>query len=477
LYRGEFPGGSRGGPGMSGIYSSQAVPASEVGAFATNIRAAAAGGEAAPGVIRPVVAPAPSQVLDKIKHWVSDGLEETEGVEERLQVYIRQIMCRKPDCVPLETIVVLLGDGWNVKGEILKPAEEVTQEDAVALVPALATAAREKVAAATAAAPAGDAAVEASTIVSASGATGAAEEMRIILPRDVEKIEPESEEVYIVGTNGAKVTVIAGLEGLAATMEELILRSHLITKMEGLSTLTRLTKLELYDNQIEELEELEHLPLLVVLDMSYNSIRTMAPVRHCPHLEELYLAQNKLRAIDGMDALTSLRKVDLGGNRIRSLEGIQHCTSLQELWIGKNKIEEIQHLEPLVQLRRLDIQANRLTAMQGLETLTSLEELYLSRNGISVAASLQGLNELNTIDLSNNRLESTAGIDHAPNLEEVWMSSNRIPSFDHISELEHLAGVQCVYLEHNPISEIQGYRSRLKALLPTLTQIDATSLP
>ena len=87
------------------------------------------------------------------------------------------------------------------------------------------------------------------------------------------------------------MTLIAGLEHLAPTLEELVLRSHVISRMEGLASLGRLTKLELYDNAIEELEELEHLPLLTVLDMSYNSIRAMGPVRHCPRLEEIYLAQ------------------------------------------------------------------------------------------------------------------------------------------------------------------------------------------
>jgi len=56
-----------------------------------------------------------------------------------------------------------------------------------------------------------------------------------------------------------------------------------------------LTKLELYDNSIEELEGLDCLPQLTVLDMSYNSVRSMASVAHCPRLEEIYLAQNKLR--------------------------------------------------------------------------------------------------------------------------------------------------------------------------------------
>jgi len=49
------------------------------------------------------------------------------------------------------------------------------------------------------------------------------------------------------------VNKIGGLE-VMTSLEELVLRSSLITKMEGLSTLTGLVNLELYDNQIEALE-------------------------------------------------------------------------------------------------------------------------------------------------------------------------------------------------------------------------------
>ena len=251
------------------------------------------------------------------------------------------------------------------------------------------------------------------------------------------------------------------------------------------------------------LECLECLPLLKVLDISYNLIRSMAPVAHCPLLEELYLAQNKLSAIEGLDgvlvgaaadgaaadgtaaagtgggvALTKLRKIDLGGNRIRTLEGVGACVGLQELWLGKNKITAMdEHLAGLTNLVRLDIQCNRITEITHLETLTNLEELYLSRNGISKAGGLATLANLNTIDLSNNRLTSTEGLEVAPMLEEVWLSANQVASFDAVAPLQALPAVSCVYLEHNPIAGEFDYRQQLKAMLPTLTQIDANALP
>jgi hypothetical protein len=194
-----------------------------------------------------------------------------------------------------------------VKVEILQAADIVTQPEVEAAARGLWERALARPAASSAAAhtggpsppaepaePAVSAAADAPTEASAArsgSATAAAEavedllvekpvaDTRIVLPRDITEYAFTEDEVYVVGTNGRKVTVIAGLEYLASTLTTLVLRSHVIGRMEGLRTLVHLTKLELYDNQIEELEELGTLRQLVVLDMSYNSIRSMVAPR------------------------------------------------------------------------------------------------------------------------------------------------------------------------------------------------------
>ena len=95
------------------------------------------------------------------------------------------------------------------------------------------------------------------------------------------------------------------------------------------------------------------------------------------------------------------------------------------------------------------------------------------------------------MDLSNNRLTSTEhlpGPEHCPLLEEAWLGGNRIADLDAaVCGLRSgLPNLTCVYFEHNPLVEacvVEGhvdgepaYRHRLKELLPTLTQIDATSV-
>ncbi len=175
-------------------------------------------------------------------------------------------------------------------------------------------------------------------------------------PHDVADWTADDVEIYVVGTAGQKITALGDDFTTRSRLtnpklERLVLRSHLIKSMDNLGDLTQLQLLELYDNMVQTLDE-DSLrgcgPSLRTLDMSFNAIRDMEPVRLCTgNLTELYLANNKLRTIAGLKDLVHLKKVDLGANRIRVIDGEQlgGLVNLEELWIGKNKIEEITGLE------------------------------------------------------------------------------------------------------------------------------------
>jgi Leucine-rich repeat (LRR) protein len=173
--------------------------------------------------------------------------------------------------------------------------------------------------------------------------TGAdAPPIHLYYPSDVQEYLPEDteESLYLVGTHGHKVTHMGKDLWKSCAFdktETLVLRSHIIAKMEGLEGFTNLQTLELYDNQISALECLNNhstshsrshttsasddkdgkgdddtpitgdvngaadqnddkdeengggLPgqTLRVLDMSFNVIRDMQPVQFCPNLVEL----------------------------------------------------------------------------------------------------------------------------------------------------------------------------------------------
>ena len=306
---------------------------------------------------------------------------------------------------------------------------------------------------------------------------------RIITPLEVAAMEggigeiPAGEEsIFVIGTQGAKVTVIRGLEPWSATLKSLVLRSNLISSLSGVETLTNLEKLELYDNCMEELPSIELEPLggkLLILDLSFNSIRSMAAVSCCPMLHELYMAQNKLKVVEGLSGLTRLKILDLGANRIRTLDssaecGLSGCTSLESLWLGKNKIERIGGsavIGHLSLLKKLDIQNNRLTRIEPGEIPSArLEELYLACNGLTSLEGFWGGDSsdssppahLHTVDLSRNPISSLAGIQVlAPSLEELWLTGVALQDPAQLEPLRQLK-LSCIYLEHSPFAKSFG---------------------
>ena len=274
-------------------------------------------------------------------------------------------------------------------------------------------------------------------------------------------------------------------------IEELVLRSCLVARIEGISHLgSTLIKLELYDNQIETIDCINNLINLRVLDLSFNSIRSMLPLCGLPeglennnsllnpilpNLEELYLAQNKLRKIEGLQFLTKLRILDLGANRIRLVEGLENNSALESLWLGKNKIEELGYeIDHLTHLRQLDVQNNRLTRLPHLSALTCLEELYLACNNISTIPTGHLPDSITTIDLSTNQLSDLEGLNHCLHLQELWISKSLLQSFDQLDPVKSLTRLECIYLEHSPIAKDFEYRKRLTEMIPSLKQIDAT---
>ena len=114
-------------------------------------------------------------------------------------------------------------------------------------------------------------------------------------PWEVMEIDKDEDELMIVGTAGQKITKI-GLDfdsHCSPKLKKLTLRSHLIRTMEGLSGFGEMELLELYDNIVDKLQGLNEgvngAPgiNLRILDISYNVIRDMGPVRLCPNLREL----------------------------------------------------------------------------------------------------------------------------------------------------------------------------------------------
>lgn len=227
-----------------------------------------------------------------------------------------------------------------------------------------------------------------------------------------------------------QIKVIAGLDDLAGTLEELYLVENRIKKIEGLAALTKLKLLELGGNGIREVG-------------------------------------------DGLATLVNLEQLWLGKNKIATIG-----TGLQTL--GK--------------LKRLSLQANRLTAVppeafpEGAHP--ALEELYLSENGITEIANVRSLRALTLLDFSFNPIKSlyrspTSDSDAAervtemtpdnfPALSEFWLTDGELDDWQEVELLRPFeATLDTVYLERNPLERDKRYRGKIVMALPFIRQIDS----
>lgn len=54
------------------------------------------------------------------------------------------------------------------------------------------------------------------------------------------------------------------------------------------------------------------------------------------------------------------------------------------------------------------------------------------------------------------------------------MNDNKVNDWNNVENLKAHTSLQTVYLERNPVAEDPAYRRKLKMIVPSLTQIDAT---
>lgn len=65
----------------------------------------------------------------KITCWINARIENHASDVGSIHVMVTELECNDPDCVPLETLVALLGKDARWTSKILKPLNEVTQRD------------------------------------------------------------------------------------------------------------------------------------------------------------------------------------------------------------------------------------------------------------------------------------------------------------------------------------------------------------
>lgn len=135
---------------------------------------------------------------------------------------------------------------------------------------------------------------------------------------------------------------------LPAGLISLNLHSNLITRIERLSHLQRLTHLDLSSNQITKISGLQTLVSLRSLNLACNQLVNVENLGGLRHLSNLNLTYNKIRSIHGLADLWgtaySLETLALAANYLSSLDECTYYLSglvkLKHLTLNDNRFDE-----------------------------------------------------------------------------------------------------------------------------------------
>lgn len=110
-----------------------------------------------------------------------------------------------------------------------------------------------------------------------------------------------------------------------------------IVDIDNLIGMEDLMKLQLDNNIITRIQGLESLTKLRWLDLSFNMIEKIEGLSNLRQLEDLSLFQNRITVLEGLDELENLNVLSVGNNQIASLDD-----SVRYLHKLKNNLEVLK---------------------------------------------------------------------------------------------------------------------------------------
>ena len=231
---------------------------------------------------------------------------------------------------------------------------------------------------------------------------------------------------------------LTGLETAVNIQEQLNLDYNKIENLEPLRGLTNLIELSLKGNKIENIEPLKGLTSLTNLWMQYNKIENIDSLKGLINLRILYLSSNKIENIDSLKGLINLTSLELQENKIENLEPLKGLINLTSLNLRKNKIENLEPLKGLTNLTSLELQENKIENIDALKQLINLKILIIHTNKIKNIEPVRGLINLTYLYIAVNKIENVEPLRGLINLRTLRISTNKIENLEPIKELTNL---------------------------------------
>lgn len=150
-----------------------------------------------------------------------------------------------------------------------------------------------------------------------------------------------------------------------------------------ITSLTRLTSLDLSGRCIDDVNPIASLRALKILRLNRNQITDIRPLAALRQLRELELADNSIQdtwsrtSREPFANWSSLEKLDLSGNGFRGLLPIEHVPTLTDLNLRNNDLYSLRSLEALTRLHSLDVGNTLVDDLTPLAQMQALESVAL----------------------------------------------------------------------------------------------------
>ncbi|EEZ97501.1 serine/threonine-protein kinase 11-interacting protein [Tribolium castaneum] len=237
-------------------------------------------------------------------------------------------------------------------------------------------------------------------------------------------------------------------------------KAELLRDLQYLSNYIQETKtLKLYIDSYDDTPEIDITKFrkLISLELSKVDVNTV---------KGLQLLRSQLQKLSCHKTQNNLSDIliNCGGDKSRAL-----CwNELKEAACTGNNIVELDlSLECAPWLHTLDLSHNEITNFEALSCLVNLKYLNLSYNRLEGVSVLRGqvCNRLQNLILKNNFIEDIAGLRALTNLWVLDLSNNCLVDHKSLIALSHLAALQWLNLQSNPLSFHPNHRNRTASYL------------
>ncbi|CAL6017548.1 Conserved_hypothetical protein [Hexamita inflata] len=171
----------------------------------------------------------------------------------------------------------------------------------------------------------------------------------------------------------------------SSSIKKLIINKCNLQNLNGIQVMTELTELNLSFNQISDISKLSTLVKLTVLELDQNNIESISVIQHFNELHTLDLSQNLISTITSLKSLYKLKVLDLSYNKLASVSDLSALSDIKHLNVSKNNITSIDSLKNCKKITHLNISFNKIISVEILSQFSALKDLRLEQNMIQNA--------------------------------------------------------------------------------------------